>query len=129
MKLLKCVVLSILLLPLAGQAADPVTAKVVTSFSKSAQCISAVHVTKIDGKEATVQRMGFDLDPGTHTLNARALIDTSFCPVLGPDTGSNPNAPIEYTFEAGKTYYLGFDHSATLRKDWKLVIWKEEASK
>jgi hypothetical protein len=128
MKFLKYVVLSVLL-PLGAQATETGTAKVVTSFSKAAKCISAVHVTKIDGEEATVQRMGFDLEPGTHTLNARAVVDTSFCNVVGPDTGSNPNAPIEHTFEAGKTYYLGFDHSATLRKDWKLVVWKEVPSK
>lgn len=128
MKFLNYVVLSVLL-PLGVQATDTGTAKVVTSFSKAAQCISAVHVTKIDGKEATVQRMGFDLDPGPHSLNARALVDTSFCKVVGPDTGRYPNTPIEHIFEAGKTYYLGFDHSATMRQDWKLVVWKEEPSK
>ena len=34
--------------------------------------------------------------------------------------------PVEANFEAGKTYYLGFDHSSPHRKDWKLVIWKVE---
>ncbi|MGH8035503.1 MAG: hypothetical protein ACREO9_09770, partial [Lysobacterales bacterium] len=94
--------------------------------SKDAQCISAVAVNQIDGKEVKVQKAGFEIDPGTHTIQARSLIKGNLCKAMGVDQGNNPTQPIEYTFEAGKTYYLGFDYSDSLRKNWKLVIWKEE---
>ena len=129
MRMLKQVVLALLLLPLVSQAAETGKAKIVTSFSKDSQCIAAVAVNQIDGKEVLVQKAGFDLDPGTHAIQARALIKGNLCKAMGVDKGGNPTQPIEYAFEAGKTYYLGFDYSAPLRQDWKLVIWKEEPSK
>jgi len=129
MKLMKIAVLAVVLWPLTSPAAEAGKALIVTSFEKPAECISAVKVKQIDGKEVLVPELGFDIDPGVHSLNASAVINTSFCKVVGVATGINPTQPIEYNFEADKTYYLGFDHSASLRKDWKLVIWKVEDSK
>lgn len=126
MRMLKHVALALLLLPLAGQAADLTKAKIVTSFSKDTQCIAAVEVNQIDGKEVKVQKAGFEIEPGTHAIQARALIKGNLCKAVGVDTGNTPTSPIEYTFAAGTTYYLGFDFSAPLRQDWKLVIWKEK---
>ena len=63
---------------------------------------------------------------GKHAISGRALINNSFCKATGLDTGNNPITPVEYDFEAGKTYWIGYDHSASLRKDWKLVVWKVE---
>jgi len=125
MRSLKYAVLALMVLPLVGQAADMTKAKIVTSFSKTAQCIAAVEVNQIDGTEVKVQKAGFEIDPGTHTIQARALINGTLCKAMGVDTGNNPTPPIEYAFEAGKTYYLGYDYNAPLRQDWKLVIWKE----
>lgn len=129
MKLFKYVVLALLLLPLAGQAADTGKAKIVTSFSQDAKCIAAVAVNQIDGKEVKVQKAGFDIDPGMHSIQARSLVKGNLCKAMGVDTGNNPTPPIEYDFQANMTYYLGFDYSDSLRKNWKLVIWKEEPTK
>jgi len=101
-------------------------AKVITGHNRAAQCISPVQVRKIDGREAAVQSMGFSLEPGTHTLTGSAKIDTSMCKTVGRGTGRNKIEPLEADFEAGKTYWVGYDHSASDRKEWKLVIWKVE---
>jgi hypothetical protein len=108
----------------AGDAAGK--ARIVTGNGKPAQCISPVHVTAIDGKQTYVNKLGFDLEPGEHSLKARAIIDTSFCRAPGRSTGKDTTEPLTATFEAGKTYYLGFDHSASNRREWKLVIWDQE---
>jgi hypothetical protein len=129
MNFAKLSILMLLALPLMSQAEDVTKAQIVTSGEKPSQCISAVHVNQIDGKEVKVQPLGFEIDPGTHKIGARALINTSFCKPVGLAQGNNPTEPIEANFEAGKTYYLGFDHSASNRKDWKLVIWKVEDEK
>jgi len=126
MKFVKFGILSLLLLPMLAQAGDDGKAMIITSGEKPAECISAVHVNQIDGKEVKVQKNGFDIDPGQHTLTARAIVNTSFCKAMGPATGQNQAAPLEMDFKAGKTYYLGYDHSSPLRKDWKLVVWKVE---
>jgi hypothetical protein len=101
-------------------------AMIITGNEKPTECISSVHVNAIDGKQVYVQPLGFDLDAGKHTLTARAVVNTSFCKAVGPATGKDKTQPLEAEFEAGKTYYLGFDHSSSNRKDWKLVIWKVE---
>jgi len=117
--------LAAVLMPLAGQAGDS-KAQIVTGTEKAADCISAVHVNKIDGREVKVQKLGFEIEPGTHTLSGRALVNTSFCKAMGQGTSRSYMDPLEADFEAGKTYYLGYDHSSPHRKDWKLVIWKVE---
>jgi len=105
---------------------NPEQAKIVTSFEKPAECISSIHVNKIDGREVLVQQLGFSIDAGKHSLSGRALINTTFCKAVGRGTNRDQPEPIEADFEAGKTYYLGYDHSAPHRKDWKFVIWKVE---
>ena len=112
--------------PAVGMAGSEGKAKVITSMEKPTECISSVHVTTIDGKQKYVQQMGFDIEPGKHTLSGRAAVNTSFCTAVGPGTGKDRIEPLEAEFEAGKTYYLGYDHSSSNRRDWKLVIWKVE---
>lgn len=124
MRISKFVLLCLFLLPFLANAKNEDKAKIVTSGSNAAQCISAVHIQKIDGREARVQKMGFDLEPGKHTMSGRALINTSFCATVGSKTSRENPAPLEADFEAGKIYYVGIDHSAPSPKDWKYVIWK-----
>ena len=127
MKAMRLIVLvMVLFLPAQGWSDKAEKAQVITSQNRAAQCISPVQVRKIDGREAAVHAMGFSLEPGTHTLTASALIDTSMCKTVGRGTGRNKIEPLEADFEAGKKYWLGYDHSSTERKDWKLVIWKVE---
>ena len=122
--------ISLALLPLFAMAGPEHDhggkAKVITSNEKPTECISSVHVNAIDGKQVYVQPLGFDIDAGKHTLTARAAVNTSFCAAVGPSNGKEKIPPLEAEFEAGKTYYVGFDHSANNRRDWKLVIWKVE---
>ncbi len=101
-------------------------ARIITGNEKPAECISSVHVNTIDGKQVYVQPLGFDIEPGTHTLMARAVVNTSFCAAVGPGTNRDKVEPLEAEFEAGKTYYVGYDHSSANRRDWKLVIWNVE---
>ena len=129
MKLSRYLALTALLLSLAAVAGEPGKAKVITSFEKPSECLSAVHVNKIDGKEVKVQKLGFDIEPGAHSMSGRAVINTSFCKAMGNGMERDAIEPVEANFEAGKTYYLGFDHSSPHRKDWKLVIWKVEDEK
>jgi len=126
MKSLKLAALVLFLTPLLSIANAGGKVKIVTSFENPAKCISAVHINNIDGQEVQVQRLGFDLDAGTHTMLGRTIINTSFCKVMGRGSGVEKIEPLEADFEAGNTYYVGFDHSSRSREDWKLVIWKVE---
>jgi hypothetical protein len=122
-------VLVLLLLPCLAAAGDKGKVQIITSFNNAAQCISPVHIRKIDGKEAAVQSMGFNLEPGMHTLSGSAVIDVSNCLTLSTNVRAPKIQPLEADFVAGKVYYVGYDHSARDRKDWKLVIWKVEDAK
>ena len=113
-------------LPFAAQAQEEGKVRVITSFNQAAQCISPIRVTKIDGREATVQRMGFNIEPGRHTISGSAIIDTSMCSTVGRINNPPRAQPLEAEFELGKVYYLGYDHSSSDRNDWKIVIWKVE---
>jgi len=126
MKISAFIALLFLVLPLQAWAEKAEKAKIITGHNKAAQCISPVQIRKIDGREAAVQPMGFSLDPGTHTMTGSAKINTSACPTVGKGTGRNKVEPLEADFEAGKTYWIGYDHSSKDRDDWKLVIWKVE---
>lgn len=117
------------LMPVAVSAAEDSKVQVITHFSNAAKCISPVAIKKIDGREATVQRMGFWIEPGTHTLSGSALIDTSFCQTIGSNSQRYRPEPLEVDFELGKVYYIGYDHSSQNRKDWEFVVWKIEDAK
>jgi len=100
-------------------------AQIVTQNERPAQCISRVAITDIDGKLASVPKQGFKLDAGTHSMKGRATLNTSQCPaVRGKSNHTVP--PLEADFEAGKTYYVGLDHSSKNREEWRLVVWKVE---
>ena len=126
MKMIKLATFTLLLLPFLLAAENAPKAKIITGTEKAAECISSVHVNNIDGREVKVQALGFDIDPGTHTLTGRALINTSFCKAMGKGSQRNKVEPLEADFEAGKTYFVGYDHSSSNRNDWKLVVWKVE---
>ncbi len=104
---------------------DQDKARVITQVNKPTECLSRVAIRKIDGREKFVHPQGFTLEPGSHSLSGTVALDTSYCKVArGNEWTEIP--PLEADFEAGKTYYLGFDHSSSNRADWALVIWKVE---
>jgi hypothetical protein len=113
------------LLPLKILADKVGQAQIITQNERPAQCISKVVITEIDGRLSNVSRQGFKLDAGTHSMNGRAIVNTSQCPAIrGRPSYTIPD--LEADFEAGKTYYVGLDHSSKNVEEWRLVIWKVE---
>ena len=118
----------VLLMPLAGWAQeddDRDKARIITQVAKPSECISRVAIRQIDGKDRFVSPQGFDLEPGRHTMSGTVALDTSYCKVVRGNSYTRVE-PLEADFEAGKTYWVGFDHSSSNRNEWALVIWKEE---
>ncbi|NIM71425.1 MAG: hypothetical protein GTN86_06730 [Xanthomonadales bacterium] len=120
------------LLPVVAVAQQPVAALaasdrawVSTGGAIPEQCLSAVLVLEIDGREVTGPAAEFDLAPGRHALNGRARVNTTHCPVARDDRELTV-PDLEADFEAGLTYHVALDHSATDRAEWALVIWKIE---
>jgi len=115
----------LLLLSPMVSAWDESKARIVTMIDKPAECLSSVAIQQIDGKEVTVSPQGFELDPGHHTMNGRAKINTRLCSVVR----GNVNVavpPLEADFQAGKTYFIGMNYNSSNRADWKLEVWKTE---
>lgn len=129
MKLSRILVPIFLVAPLFASAGQEGKVQIVTSFSKPSQCISPIHIRKIDGREVAVQRMGFWIEPGVHTMSGSALIDASSCPTVGRSSSPPRAEPLEASFDLGKVYYVGYDHSARDKKEWKIVVWKVEDAK
>ena len=113
-------------LPLSIVLANSDMAQVVTQGGRLVDCLSPIAVNKIDGEQRIVPAQGFEIEPGLHTLNGRAVLDTTFCKV-GRGGNRGGYAPdLEVIFEAGKTYHIGYDHQSKNRDEWKLVVWKVE---
>lgn len=129
MRAFKFVLLSLFFLPIVAGAeaeaeADAIgKARIITNYNNLAQCISPVHILKIDGKDIFVQPQGFTIDAGKHTMSGKSLINTSYCPTIGQGTNRYIPDPLEAEFEAGKTYWVGINHRSSNRDDWKYVIW------
>lgn len=116
---------ALLLAPLGVAAGPDDMARIVTQNVKPAECISRVAIRQINGREQFVSPQGFDLEPGRYTLAGTVALDTTYCKAPRRRTPINA-PPLEAEFEAGKTYYIGFDHSATTPEEWHYVIWKVE---
>jgi hypothetical protein len=112
----------------APLAAGEGKARVITSVERAVQCIASISVYEVDGQLANMNSMGFDLEPGRHTMQGRATINSQNCPAMrGNESRDVP--PLEHDFEAGKTYYVGLDHSSRNRAEWRYVVWKVEDAK
>lgn len=121
---MKPAVLITLLSLLTGPAmgADQM-ARVITDVAKPVQCIAPIEVYNIDGLLVGENAMGFDLEPGRHTLVGTARIDSVNCPTMrGNQALDIP--PLDYVFEAGKTYYVGLEHKSSNQQQWRFVVWK-----
>lgn len=116
---------ALMALAFTAGARDPSKAMIVTSYDRPTQCISPIAVHRIDGEEVQVPTLGFEIEPGMHSLNGRATLNLDYCKTLrGNEQINVPD--LETVFEAGKTYYVGFDHSSARRDQWRLVVWKTE---
>lgn len=124
-------VLPLLALALAGQslAADLVVcdmAKVVTQISQLEDCLAPVAITRIDGEKRAVSAQSFLIEPGVHTLNGRATLDTTKCQTIKGDLQLGSSPGLEVNFEAGRTYHIAYDHESPDTAEWRLLIWKVE---
>lgn len=116
-------ILLLLFLPLSAAAANPEMARVITSGKKPVQCISPISVYNLDGKLVQKSEMGFDLEPGRHTLVGTADLNLNDCPRMRSSRSVDIPA-LDYVFEAGKTYYIGLQHKSSNQQLWRFVVWR-----
>lgn len=124
-KLASHILFTILMMPAALHAGDPDSAQIVTHKKDLGHCLGPVVITHVDGQLRQLPPLGFDLDPGRHTLDGMSAPSGGLCMSARSSRSSPPPiTPLEADFEAGKVYYVGFDHSAHDPADWRLRIWK-----
>ena len=109
----------------AEEAVEPEMARVVSMIGQPEYCLAPVRIQLIDGSPVVPREDGFELEPGDHSLNGRAMLDTTYCRLLY-DGISGPVPDLVASFDAGRTYYIALDHHAQNANDWRLVIWKVE---
>ena len=100
--------------------------KVVTQAGQPADCLAAVAVNKIDGELRVVPAQGFLIEPGMHSINGRATLDTTKCQPITGYTQIGTAVDLEVNFELGRTYYIAYDHESPNIEEWRLVVWKVE---
>ncbi len=117
-------------LPLAaapiGEEPAAEMVKVVTLAGPPADCLAAIAVNKIDGELRAVPAQGFLIEPGVHTINGRATLDTRKCQPLTAYQQIGRATDLEVNFEPGRIYYIAYDHKPQNTEEWKLVVWKVE---
>jgi len=115
-------------LPLSSQMGANEMARVLTSKDRPEECLAPLAVTRIDGEVRAVSEQGFLIEPGLHTINGRATLDVTHCPLSDRNAYIRNSPDLEVEFEAGSTYYIGYYHGAADTGEWKLTVWHIEAS-
>jgi len=118
-------ILMLAMLVLSSVSASEDKAWIVTSIEKPVECISAVSIYSIDRVLVGKNAMGFELDPGQHSLVGTVTKFSPGCPIMRT-TGSLDIPPLDYEFEAGKTYYIGLEHKSSNPQNWRFVVWRTE---
>ena len=103
-------------------------AMVITDQARPQDCLAAVAINKIDGEPRVVSAQGFLIEPGFHSLNGLATLDTTHCSITDVASQINTTADLEFDFEAGQTYYVGYYHKSSTSDERRLVVWKVEQS-
>lgn len=116
----------LVILPSAAVLAQSNMAKIVTDNGIPGDCLAPIAITRVDGEKRTVPAKGFSIEPGVHTLNGRAVLDTTHCPLVDRTQRVSTVPDLEVILAAGNTYYIGYDHKSPDTADWKLVVWKVE---
>jgi len=113
-------------LPLSSALTANKMARVITSLGRPEECLAPVSVNRIDGENRVVSAKGFLIEPGIHTINGKAILDITNCPLID----NNPNivsaADLEVDFAPGGTYHVGYYHAPANTDEWKLVVWHIE---
>ncbi|NND44423.1 MAG: hypothetical protein HKN58_03800 [Xanthomonadales bacterium] len=128
MKKWALILVALAVLPAAALSADRNKAQVVTFKSDPTKCLASVEIKTIDGELKLLPSLGFDIEPGWHTMHGVATVNLNHCPAVEERSRKQVHIPpLEWLFEAGKKYYVGLDHSSPHRENWQLVVWKVES--
>ena len=113
-------------LPLSSTLSDQNMARVITSGGRPAECLAPVSVNRIDGETRAVSAKGFLIEPGIHTLNGKAMLDITNCPLIGSNPSVVSAVDLEVDFAPGGTYHIAYYHAAANTEEWKLLVWHIE---
>ena len=116
------------LVPLPTELQLSGMAKVVTHIARPDDCLAAIAVNKIDGEKKVVSAKSFLIEPGVHTINGKATLDTTSCPITDTRLQVSSAPDLEVNFEIGSTYYIGYFHKSDNTDEWQLVVWDIEAN-
>jgi len=115
-----------LVVPLSSAPTANKMARVLTSRGRPADCLAPVSVNRIDGEARVVSAKGFLIEPGIHTINGKAILDITHCPLIDSNLAIGRSADLEVDFKRGGTYYVGYYHAPANTDEWKLVVWHIE---
>ena len=115
-----------LVVPLSSTPNTNEMARVLTSQGRPAECLAPVSVNRIDGEARVVSAKGFFIEPGIHTINGKATLDFTHCPLIDSNLSISRAADLEVDFEPGGTYHVGYYHAPANLDEWKLVVWHIE---
>jgi len=115
-----------LVVPLSSAPTANGMARVLTSQGRPAECLAPVSINRIDGEEWVVSAKGFLIEPGIHTINGKAALDTTHCPLIDSNLAIGRTADLQVDFKPGGTYYVGYYHAPANTDEWKLVVWHIE---
>ena len=113
-----------LVVPLSSGSTANKMARVLTSQGRPADCLAPVSVNRIDGEARVVSAKGFLIEPGIHTINGKATLDITHCPLIDRNPSISRAADLEVNFEPGRTYHVGYYHAPANLDEWKLVVWQ-----
>jgi len=116
------------LVPLPTEAQISGMAKVVTHIARPADCLAAIAINRIDGEKKAVSAKSFLIEPGVHTINGKATLDTTHCPITDPKLQVSSAPDLEVNFELGSTYFIGYFHNSDNTEEWQLVVWDIETN-
>jgi len=116
------------LVPLPTELQLSGMAKVVTNITRPADCLAAIVVNRIDGEKRAVSAKSFLIEPGIHTINGKARLDTTYCPITDPRLRVSGAPDLEVNFELGSTYFIGYYHKSDNTDEWQLVVWNIETN-
>ena len=103
-------------------------AQVFTSGGRPSQCLAPIVVNRVDGENRLVPAQGFLIEPGVHTINGKAILDMTNCPLIDSNPIISPADDLAVDFEPGATYHIGYFHAPANTGEWKLVVWHLEKS-
>jgi hypothetical protein len=116
------------LVPLPTELRLSGMARVVTGTARPDECLAPVAITRVDGEKVAVSAQSFMIEPGVHSINGKATLDTASCPITDSRLQISGAEDLEVNFELGNTYYIGYYHQAANPDEWQLVVWNMETN-